>query len=395
MAQQDNTNLHTIELLRQLVAFNTVSRESNLGLIEWARDYLHRIGAQTRLTYDASGKKANLFATIGEGIAAGTVFSGHTDVVPVDAQDWYTDPFEAVLADGKIFGRGTSDMKGYIAVCLSKAAAFADASLDFPVHFAFSYDEEVGCVGVRELITDLVQNGIRPSACIVGEPTSMQPIIAHKGKRAYQCSVKGHAAHSSSPQIGINAIEYAAELIVHIRRMANRLRAEGRNDPEFDVPFTSLLTTLIQGGNAVNTIPESCEFVFEYRYLPDVDPDAIIEELRAYAKDRLVPQMLISDAKGEIEFRLLADYPGLETNVSEAVVALAMQLSGEDKPSKVGFGTEAGLFSHAGIPTVICGPGDIAQAHKPNEFIALEQLARCERFFDNFIAARGRRPEGL
>jgi acetylornithine deacetylase len=385
---------HTLELIRQLVAFNTVSRESNLGLIEWTRDYLKGLGAQTRLTYDASRKKANLFATIGDGPSAGTVFSGHTDVVPVDGQDWRTNPFEAVVADGKIFGRGTCDMKSYIAVCLSKAEAFAHASLESPIHFAFSYDEEVGCLGVKELIADLAENGIRPAACIIGEPTSMQPIIAHKGKRAYRCCVKGQAAHSSSPHLGINAIEFAAELIVHIRRLGNKLRIEGKNDPEFDVPFTTLLTTLIQGGNAANTIPENCEFVFEYRYLPDVDPDAIINELRTYAADHLAPQMRSSDAQGGIEFRRLTEYPGLGTSISDAVVALAMQLTDAKRVKKVAFGTEGGLFSNAGIPTVICGPGDIAQAHKPNEFITLEQVARCERFFDDFIAARGRMPTG-
>lgn len=374
-----------VELIKQLVAFNTVSRDSNLGLIEWGRDYLHKLGAVTRITYDAERKKANLFATLGGGSKPGTVFSGHTDVVPVDGQTWDTDPFQATIKDGNIYGRGTCDMKSFIAVCLAKAPGLLAASFDRPVHFAFSYDEEVGCLGVRGLLADLASNGIQPGACIVGEPTSMLPVIAHKGKRAYRCCVKGAAAHSSSPVGAINAVEFAAELIVYIRRLAQRLRNDGPHDLEFDVPFSSLLTTLIKGGNAVNTIPASCEFVFEYRFLPGVDPDTVIDQLKAYAKNELLPQMELPDLKGAIEFELLSAYPGLDAKLSDAVVALAMQLVGTDYATKVGFGSEAGLFSHAGIPSVICGPGDIAQAHKPNEFISLEQVGRCEKFFDDFM----------
>jgi acetylornithine deacetylase len=238
---------------------------------------------------------------------------------------------------------------------------------------------------VRSLIADLAENGIQPAACIIGEPTSMVPVMAHKGKRAYRCCVKGAAAHSSSPLGAINAVEFAAELITYIRKLALHLRTAGPNDNDFDVPFSSMVTTLIKGGNAVNTIPASCEFVFEYRFLPGVDPDEVINQLKSYAQNELLPQMNSPVLKGAIEFELLSAYPGLDAKLSDAVVALAMQLAGADHAKKVGFGTEGGLFSHAGIPTVICGPGDIAQAHKPNEFISLQQVARCEQFFDDFI----------
>lgn len=374
----------TIELLRNLVSFNTVSRESNLGLIEWVRDYLRRFGADTHLTYDAQRRKANLFATLGDGAGAGMVFSGHTDVVPVDGQSWDGDPFSLRIADGKAYGRGTCDMKGFIAVCLSKAPALAMAGSGAPVHFAFSYDEEVGCLGVRGLLADLAERDIRPAGCIVGEPTSMVPAIAHKGKRAYRCCVKGHASHSSAPLEGVNAVEFAAELIVHARKLAQRMRQPALQNHEFGVPFSSMVTTVIQGGRSVNTIPEHCEFVFEYRFLPGVDPDLVIGELQAYARDVLAPQMNCPPLHGAIEFELLTAYPGLDAKIGDAVVALAMRLLRSDRAVKVGFGSEAGLFSEAGIPTLICGPGDIANAHKPNEYVALAQLAQCEAFFDAY-----------
>jgi acetylornithine deacetylase len=378
---------NTLELLSTLIGFNTVSRESNLGLIEWVRDHLQSIGAKTRLTYDAQKKKANLFATVGEGGSFGTVFSGHTDVVPVDGQAWESDPFIARVSNGKVFGRGACDMKGFIAVCLARIGNFTPSDLHIPLHFAFSYDEEVGCLGVRELLADLKLHNIVPAGCIVGEPTMMNPVIAHKGKQAYRCSVHGQAAHSSSPQLGINAIDFSAELIVRIREIAERQRDVEVNDYDFDVPFSSIVTTVITGGNAVNTIPEKCEFVFEHRFLPGVDPRNVLEELRSYAENELLPKMVLGESRGKINFEVLSSYPGLNANLNDGIVASAMKILGNDRARKVGFGTEAGLFNASGIPTIICGPGDIAQAHKPNEFITLDQLARCENFFDNFVNA--------
>ncbi|OWY30132.1 acetylornithine deacetylase [Herbaspirillum robiniae] len=380
----------TLDIIKTLIGFNTISRESNLGLIEWVRDYLERHGAVTRLTYDAEKRKANLFATIG-GAAGnakfGTVFSGHTDVVPVKGQNWDTDPFVAHVADGKLFGRGACDMKGFIAVCLSRLPSIDQSRLHTPLHFSFSYDEEVGCLGVRELLADLKANEIRPTGVIIGEPTSMQAVIAHKGKRSYRCSVHGHAAHSSCPHLGINSIDFAAMMQLKIRDIARRVRETETNDYDFDVPYSSIVTTLSNGGSAPNIIPDKAEFVFEHRFLPGIDPREVFDEVKAYAEREVVPQMTADGAQGRIEFETLTAYPGMSTPVDDPIVASALRILGSERARKVGFGTEGGLFGEAGMPAVICGPGDIVQAHKPNEFVTLEQLARCESFFDNFVAS--------
>jgi len=383
----DVPSADTLLMLSKLIGFNTVSRESNLGLIEWARDYLQGLGAKVRLTYDSSKKKANLFATFGDGPSFGTVFSGHTDVVPVDGQQWDTDPFVATTIGDRIHGRGTCDMKGFIAVCLSRLARFSVAELHTPIHFSFSYDEELGCLGVRGLLDDLHANGIAPTACIVGEPTMMQAVMAHKGKRAYRCTVHGHSAHSSSPHLAINAVDFSAELIVKIRQIAERIRDKEAVDTDFDVPYSTIVTTVVQGGTVINTIPSSCEFVFEHRFLPGVDPELVFGELQAYAEQVMLPRMKSGSNDGRVQFEILSSYPGLNAAPSDVLVQRAIGILGADRAHKVGFGTEAGLFSAAGIPAVICGPGDIAHAHKPNEFVTLEQLARCEAFFDDYVKA--------
>ncbi|MFL9926802.1 acetylornithine deacetylase [Herbaspirillum lusitanum] len=388
----------TLLMLSRLIGFNTVSRESNLGLIEWARDYLQSLGASVRLTYDRSSKKANLFATYGEGPHFGTVFSGHTDVVPADDQAWDSDPFIATAVGDRIRGRGTCDMKGFLAVCLSRLPQFSPAQLHTPLHFSFSYDEELGCLGVRGLLDDLRTHGIAPVACIVGEPTMMQPVLAHKGKHAYRCRVHGHAAHSSSPQLAINAVDFTAELIVRIRQIAERVRASGPWDDAFDVPYSTIVTTLIQGGKVINTIPDRCEFVFEHRFLPGVDPQRVMDELRSYINEELLPRMKVESAyagsaDGRVEFEVLSAYPGLDTGSSDLIAQRAIRILGGERARKVGFGTEAGLFSAAGIPALVCGPGDIAHAHKPNEFVTLAQLARCEDFFDAYVRATSMHPD--
>jgi len=379
--QPDST---TLDLIARLVSFNTVSKESNLGLIEWTRDYLKGFGIDCRLTYDADQKKANLFATVGDQTGAGLVLSGHTDVVPVTGQDWDTDPFVATLKDGKLFGRGTADMKGFIGVCLAKLPVLANLDLRTPVHFAFSYDEEVGCLGVRGLLHDLAKHGIAPAGCIVGEPTNMDVVIAHKGKRSYHCCVRGREAHSSMTPIGVNAIEFASDLIGYIRNAGERIR-QSEHHAGFDVPFSTVLTTAIKGGMSfhnTNTIPRDCEFVFEHRYLPGVDPEELINEIRHYSQSTLLPQMRAVAPEADIAFNAKVGYPGLDQSDASAISQLAMQFAGQTGTRKVAFGTEAGLFQQAGIPSIICGPGSIRQAHKPNEFIALEQIAKCELFVD-------------
>jgi acetylornithine deacetylase len=375
-------------LIERLINFKTVSRDSNLGLIEWARDYLHGFGAVTRLTYDATGKKANLFATLGDSLKPGLILSGHTDVVPVDGQNWDTDPFAAVERDGKLFARGSADMKGFIGIILAQApkfvAALNDKRLDAPLHYSLSYDEEVGCLGVRGLIRDLEENNIRPAGCVVGEPTSMQPIIAHKGTHRFRCAVHGREAHSSYVTHGVNAIEYAARLIVFIRQIADRLAQIERRDYGFTVPYSTLSTGLIHGGIAANVVPKDCVFSFDMRTLPQASPDALYQEIRAYA-ERLAQEMRAVDAAAGIDLEWVSQTVGLAAAETDGIVQWAMQLARSATVGKVSYGTEAGLFQKMGVPTVICGPGDIAEAHRPNEFVALDQLAQCERFMERIL----------
>ena len=375
-------------MIERLIAFNTVSRDSNLGLIEWARDYLQGLGAITRLTHDASAKKANLFATLGDSTKPGLILSGHTDVVPVDGQDWDTDPFAATERDGKLYARGSADMKGFIGIILAQApkfvAALNDRRLDAPLHYALSYDEEVGCLGVRGLIQDLEEQGIRPAGCVVGEPTSMQPIIAHKGTHRFRCAVHGREAHSSYVTHGVNAIEYAARLVVFIRQLADRLAQLEQRDYGFTVPYSTLSTGLIQGGIAANVVPKDCVFQFDMRTLPQAKPDALYQEIRRYA-EVLAAEMRGIDASAGIDLQWVSQTVGLAAAESDAIVQWAMQLSKNPTAGKVSYGTEAGLFQKMGVPTVICGPGDIAEAHRPNEFVALDQLAQCESFMDRIL----------
>ncbi len=375
-------------MIERLIAFNTVSRDSNLGLIEWVRDYLAQQGATTRLTHDATGKKANLFATLGDSNKPGLILSGHTDVVPVDGQNWDTDPFKATEKDGRLYARGSADMKGFIGIILNQAPKFIGAlnanKLDAPLHYALSFDEEVGCLGVRSLIRDLEDNNIRPAGCVVGEPTSMQPIIAHKGTHRFRCAVHGREAHSSYVTHGVNAIEYAARLVVFIRQLADRLAQLEQRDYGFTVPYSTLSTGLIQGGIAANVVPKDCVFQFDMRTLPDASPDALYQEIRGYAETLASEMKSIDEASG-IDLQWMSQTVGLAASETDAIVQWAMQLSGNPRVGKVSYGTEAGLFQKMGVPTVICGPGDIAEAHRPNEFVALEQLAQCEAFMERIL----------
>ena len=375
----------TYALIERLISFDTTSRGSNLGLIEWARDYLKNLGIASRLTYDAAGNKANLFATVEKGNKPGIVLSGHTDVVPVDGQNWASDPFKATLRGDRIYGRGACDMKSYLAVVLGMAPRFAAANLGAPVHFALSYDEEVGCVGARSLLEDLARNDIRPAGAVIGEPTSMQPVIAHKGKRSYLCCVRGKEAHSALTPQGVNAIEYAARIIGYIRHMAERMRECEPRDYGFDVPFTTLQTGVIAGGTAGNIVPRECIFHFEFRYLPGADPEALEREIKDYAERVILPEMHRTDPGTGISFETKAEIPGLNTAENEEVTRLAQALSRSKSTSKVAYATEGGLFQQSGIPAIICGPGSIEQAHKPDEYVTLEQVALCESFMERLL----------
>jgi acetylornithine deacetylase len=370
----------SLEMIRKLVGYPTVSRDSNLELIHFARDFLRRLDAEIRLTYDDEKRKANLFATLGPRGRPGIVLSGHTDVVPVDGQPWDTDPFRVVENDGRLYGRGTADMKSFIACALAFAPQFAQRGLKAPLHFALSYDEEVGCLGVGRLIADLSDAGIRPLSCIVGEPTEMRPVIAHKGKKSYRCTVRGLAGHSAYAPHGVNAVECAAEAVAFLKGMARRHRDRGPYDRGFDVAYTTVHTGVLQGGTTLNVIPHQCVFDFEFRHLPGDDPERLLREFVEFVQRNLEPEMRAVHPEAGFTITPLSEIPMLDTRPEDEVVALAQELTGTREFGKVSYGSDGSQFHRAGIPTVVCGPGSIAQAHKPNEYVSLEQVARCDAF---------------
>jgi len=373
------------DLLKTLVAFDTTSRESNLQLIEFVRDYLARFDVPCELIYNEQRSKANLFATLGPADRPGIVLSGHTDVVPVDGQPWTVAPFELSERDGKLYGRGTADMKGYIACVLALVPALVTANLRRPVHIALSYDEEVGCLGVRSLLKALEQRPIKPMLCIIGEPTELKPVLGHKGKLAMRCDIHGQACHSAYAPQGVNAIEYAAELIGELGRIGHRLKAPEHHDARFDPPFSTVQTGVIAGGKALNIVPADCRFDFEIRALPSHDPSEVAQELKTYAEHHVLPRMRAVSEQSEIRFSELSAYPGLATEAHSEAAELIAGFSGSRAFGTVAFGTEGGLFDAAGIPTVVCGPGSMDQGHKPDEFVSLEQLNGCDEMLQRML----------
>lgn len=369
--------------IEKLIRFNTTSRDSNLALIDTVVNYFSSLGIAAHVTYNQERSKANVFATIPTADGStdgGIVFSGHTDTVPVDGQQWDSDPFEPVIRDKKLFGRGTCDMKGFIGVVLTLVPQIQLRTLKQPVHFAFTYDEERGCLGAPSMIEDMKKRGLKPSGCLIGEPTSMRPIVAHKGINGYRCCVRGKAAHSSLAQEGVNAIEYAARLICFIRNMANEFREQGPFDEAFDVPFTTAQTGVISGGLSLNIIPDKCEFSFQYRNLPSLSPDQIFKRIEDFVRNELEPEMQAEHVNTGIDLIRISGSPAMDASEAAAITQLVRALTRDSTVNKVSYGTEGGLFETAGIPAVICGPGSIQQAHKPNEFVALEQIYECEKF---------------
>jgi acetylornithine deacetylase len=384
MTRMPGQRLSSVEMIGRLVAFDTTSRESNLALIDFVRDYLDRWRVKSELVYDEGRRKANLFATIGPSDQGGVMLSGHSDVVPVDGQDWASEPFKLEPRGDKLYGRGSADMKSFIAVMLAKVPDFLARQLVVPVHLALTYDEEVGCLGVRPLIAALAPRAAKPRLCIIGEPTLMRPVVAHKGSRRLRCHIHGHEAHSSLTHKGVNAIETAAEVIAHIKGIARSKRADGPFDPAFDPPYTTLQTGVVNGGTAVNIVPRECRFDFEMRHLPADEPDTIVDEVKRFAAT-LLPEMQAVSAGAGIAFEETNRVAALAAKDGDEVVQLALALSGANGTGKVSFATEGGFFQEAGIPTVICGPGSIEQAHKADEFIALDQVRQCEDFIDRLI----------
>lgn len=365
-------------LLERLIGFATVSRDSNLKLIEFIREYLAGFGVDSELFHNAEGTKANLFATIGPQDRGGVVLSGHTDVVPVDGQAWTVEPFQLSEHDGRLYGRGTADMKGFIACVLAAVPSLVQRPLQVPVHLAFSYDEEVGCLGVRSMLAELEKRPHKPTLCLIGEPTELKPVLGHKGKLAMRCQVHGAACHSAYAPYGVNAIEYAARLIGHLGDIGARLAQPEHHDPRFDPPFSTVQTGLIKGGRALNIVPAECEFDFEVRALPGFDAQSVADELQRYAAEQLLPKMHAVSAASDIHLHPLSAYPGLATPPDSEAARLLARLCGSNDFGTVAFGTEGGLFDGAGIPTVVCGPGSMDQGHKPDEFVSLEQLQGCD-----------------
>ena len=379
----------TLAWLDRLTAIDTTSRLSNLGLIEMVRDALRGHGLEPWLNLNAEGTKANLFCTLPAqdgGTQGGIALSGHTDVVPVDGQAWTSDPFRLTERDGRLYARGACDMKGFIAAALALVPEFLALPRQKPLHLALSYDEEVFCLGAPFMLAELQQRGIRIDGCVVGEPTSMKPVVAHKGLNLYRCRVHGRAAHSSLTPQGCNAIEYAARLICHIRDVAEAWRAQGPFDEHYDVPYSTITTNQITGGIAVNTIPEACEFSYEFRNLPLQPWEGIQAGIERYVNDELLPRMRREFPAARIELERAAGAPGLEASEQAAITQLVRALTQDRSTRKVAYGTEAGLFQGIGIPTVVCGPGSIEQAHKPDEFVAADQLVQCEKFLRQLAA---------
>ncbi|WP_411730957.1 acetylornithine deacetylase [Paeniglutamicibacter sp.] len=377
----------TMAEITKLIGFDTTSRDSNLPLIDYVVGRLEALGIESTLVHNAEGTKANLLATIPavDGTrTGGIVLSGHTDVVPVDGQVWSSDPFVPEIRDGKLYARGTSDMKSFIAVIMAQLETLAQAPLREPIHLAFSYDEEVGCIGAVGLVAAIAEAGLNPRGCIVGEPTSMRVVRGHKSVNVIRVDFHGVAAHSSLTTQGVNAISAAAEFTRFVHSTAREFTQDGPFDAAFIVPHTTTTVNKIEGGIAINTIPADCTLHFEFRSIAADDPVELIERFRAEAK-RIESAMQQQNTDAHVEFEVLAKTPGLDTPEDAEIVALAAELGGTASPDKATYGTEAGLFFNAGIPTVVCGPGDIAQAHAPDEFITLDQIAQCERFIEKLI----------
>ncbi|MEM9580154.1 MAG: acetylornithine deacetylase [Pseudomonadota bacterium] len=375
----------TVDLLDRLIAFPTVSADPNIALIRFVAGLLERAGAEVTVIADDTGAKANLFATIGPRDVPGVMLSGHTDVVPVTGQDWSVPAFEMTEAEDRYYGRGTTDMKGFVASAVRTALTASRMDLATPLHLALSYDEEIGCVGVRSLIDMLAQAPVRPQLCIVGEPTGMQVATGHKGKTAARVTATGHAAHSALAPDALNAIHMACDMIGFIRALQQELAEEGARDTDYDVPYTTLHVGRIDGGVALNIVPDRAEFLFEIRNLAGDDPAALLARIDAYRVASLA-KVRPDFPEADIEVEITNSYPPLNTDKGSDVARFVQSLVKSNATIKVAFGTEGGLFSNRlGVPTVVCGPGSMAQGHKPDEYISGDQLALCDTMLDALL----------
>lgn len=374
--------------VERLVSIDTTSRDSNLPLIEVVAQEMRSRGIEPHIFTTDDGTKANLLATVpaADGsTSGGVVLSGHTDVVPVDGQSWTSAPFEPQVRDGRLYGRGTCDMKAYIAVALHTLPAMLEAELSEPIHFALSYDEELGCLGGAVLVKQIADLGLAPRVCIVGEPTMMQVVRAHKSINSVRVTFHGVAAHSSLTPNGVNAVEHAGAFITKMRAMATSWRTEGPYDSAFPVAYSTTSVNIVEGGIAGNTVPDRCVVQLEFRTIAADDPEVVTDRLRGFVAE-IEAEMKAEDERAHVDVEVLAAVPGLDTEADSTAVELAVALGAEASPEKVTYGTEAGQFAGSGIETVVCGPGDIAQAHAADEFVDLAQIQQCERFMTDLVA---------
>lgn len=379
--------MQSTELLKKLVGFPTVSRDSNLQLINFIAEYLSKLGIKSELVHNEDHTKANLYAVIGPQNKPGIMLSGHTDVVPTEGQNWSTDPFILREQDNRLYGRGSADMKGFIACVLSMLGNIEASKLQTPIHLAFSYDEEIGCIGVRRLLSMLKDVPVKPRYCIVGEPTLMQPIVAHKGKTAIKVNCVGSECHSSLAPDGLNAIYLATDMIGCIRKLQQQLIDSGHHDHDYDISHTTLHVGVINGGTALNIVPNHCQFVFEIRNLPEDSPTQLIDQLNEDAAG-IAGRWQSKFPEANINLDVYNSYPALSTAVDSDIVRLITDLTGANRFGKIAFGTEGGLFTEQlGIETIVMGPGSIEQAHKPDEFIAIAELNRCDEFLNRLVSA--------
>ena len=374
------TQLTYEEILGSLIGFDTVSAHSNKALIDFVQNYLAGFDISCNIAPNDKGTKADLIATIGPMVEGGIVLSGHTDVVPVEGQDWHSDPFEMLKKDNKLYGRGACDMKGFIAVVLSLVPEFTTRDLKVPLHLVFSYDEEVGCLGAPALIARMCKDVPPPQAAIIGEPTSMKLVNAHKGVALFETTVTGRPGHSSQTHMGVNAISFAAACIHYLGDIAEDLKVNGAIDERFEPPHSTISPGTIEGGTALNIIAEECKFVWDCRSISGGDGEFALQKMEAYCRDILIPKMreIAPEADIQTETKVLA--PPLEASDDNAAEALVRQFTGQNQAGVVSFAAEAGLFQEAGVPSVICGPGSIDQAHRPDEYVELSQLKECEEF---------------
>ncbi|MBO6826546.1 MAG: acetylornithine deacetylase [Sneathiella sp.] len=376
----------TLEILEALVAFDTTSYRSNLDLIDYISGYLAEFGISSHRIFNEEKSKANLLATIGSGDRGGILLSGHTDVVPVTGQDWVTDPFKLSIAEGRAYGRGTCDMKGFIACALAAVPDMCRANLAVPIHFAFSYDEEIGCAGVGSMINLMKSNGLNIEACIIGEPSSMKPVTAHTGKSVFKCQFYGTPMHSSLAPEGVNAIAFAGDVIHHLNSLEQAAKSFTITDERFKHPHPTLNIGKISGGKAVNIVAEYCEFDVEYRYPPGSEADYLLNQLPEIIRTAAHEPMNAKSPSASASCQQTVAYPAFKSDFNSPASLFARRLTGSNTDIAVNYGTEAGLFQQSGYSSVVCGPGSIEQAHQPNEFIDLSELSKCDAFMSALIA---------